>query len=92
LPDGHKTSDDYGVKNLPEEPYLGTLRKLAASKTCLRSAAVTAALRTADLSCAELEEVARSGSAAAGSQVALDDVEVHSGAARYYRCGEALAE
>jgi hypothetical protein len=32
---------------------LGTIRKLAAPKTSLRSAAVMAALRTADLSCAE---------------------------------------
>jgi hypothetical protein len=36
----------------PGSCSLGTLRKLAAPKTSLCSAAVTAALRTADLSCA----------------------------------------
>ena len=44
----------------PGSGSLGTLRKLAASKTCLCSAAVTATLRTADLSCAETEALASS--------------------------------
>jgi hypothetical protein len=37
---------------------LGTMRKLAAPKTSLRSAAVMAAVRTADLSCADMRFVA----------------------------------